>query len=388
MSANVLPVRYNLRSLAVRWVTTGLTIASIALVVATFVAVMALAHGLSHAMADGADPANAILLYKGGISEAMSRVTMDQFQVLRVLPQIAPGPRGVPLASVESTVQINAMLKRGTITMMVLRGMRPEGRAVRPRVRLEAGRWPTSSNECVVGRRVAQRFVSKAMGDTFEVGPVTFTIVGMMEAQGTAPEAEIWGNLEDVVSAAHRDWYNSVVVRLRDPAELPALTTAVQRDPRIDLSVRSEASYRSEQAGDAEGFRQVGLVVCFFMAIGACLAEMNTMYAAIASRTREIGTLRALGFARRSILLCFLGESVLLAIPGGLLGCAAGSAMHGCSMSVLSFASASEISFELAVTPQILAGAFAFSVALGLVGGFVPSLHAARLPVLDALRKV
>jgi len=226
------------------------------------------------------------------------------------------------------------------------------------------------------------------VGKTFEVGRSVFRIVGELEASGTGPEAEIWAILEDVVSAAHRDWYNSVLVRLRDPALFPEFAAAVSRDPRVDMSVRSEAGYMAEQAGDAEGFRQVGLVVCFFMAIGACLAEMNTMYAAVASRTREIGTLRALGFSRRAILSCFLLESVLLAIPGGLIGCVAGSMMHGCSMSVMSFAAASEIAFELAVTPAILAGAFAFSLCLGLIGGFVPALQASRIPVLDALRKV
>lgn len=386
--AQVLPLRYNLRSLSVRWVTTALTVGSVALVVATFVAVMALANGLAHAVGDGADPANAILLYKGGISEAMSRVTMDQFKMLRLLPQIRAGERGAPLASLESIVQVNLPLKRGGVTLVVLRGMHAEGRGVRPRARLTSGRWPASSNECVVGRRVAERFVAMTRGDSWILGRTRFTVTGVLEAQGTGAEAEVWANLEDVVGAAHRDWYNSVTVRLRDPGELPAFAAAVRRDPRVDLSVRSEASYLAEQAGDAEGFRQVGLVVCVFMAIGACLAEMNTMYAAIGSRTREIGTLRALGFARSAILVSFLVESVLLAIPGGVIGCLAGTLMNGWSMSVLSFASVSEIAFELAVTPAILAAAFALSIALGLVGGLLPSLQAARLPVLDALRKV
>jgi ABC-type antimicrobial peptide transport system permease subunit len=387
-SRRTLPLRYNLRSLRARWVTTALTMGSVALVVATFVAVMALANGLTHAIGDGADPANAILLYKGGISEAMSRVTMDQFKLLRLLPQIRPGERGVPLASLESIVQINRTLKKGGQTMVVLRGMRDEGRGVRPLVRLTAGRWPNASGECVVGRRVAQRFVGMATGESFEVGHWRFAIVGVLAAGGTGSEAEIWARLDDVVAAAHRDWYNSVTVRLRDPPLLAAFGAEVKRDPRIDLSVRSEASYLAEQAGDAEGFRQVGLVVCFFMAIGACFAEMNTMYAAIGSRTREIGTLRALGFARTAILVCFLGESMLLAIPGGIAGCLAGTAMNGCSMTVLSFASVSEVSFELAVTPGILAGAFAFSLALGILGGLVPAIHASRIPILDALRKV
>lgn len=273
--------------------------------------------------------------------------------------------------------------------MVVFRGLRAVGRDVHRTARLSRGTWFGSADgTCVVGRRVVDRFQNMDLGGSFVLGQRTFKIVGVMEAGGAGPESEIWADLDDVVGAARRDWYNSVSVRLRNPGELASFVLAVTADPRVDLGVRSEPAYYAEQAGDAEGFRLVGLIVCFFMAIGACLAEMNTMYAAISSRTREIGTLRALGFGRSAILWCFVFESVLLAIPGGILGCLAGLTLNGWSMSVLSFATVSEVSFELKVSAPILGGAFVFSLLLGLLGGILPALQASRLPVLDALRKV
>lgn len=379
---SAVPLRYNVRSLRVRWVTASLTMAGIALVVATFVGAMALAAGLSRTLGDGADPHNAVVLFKGGISEAMSRVTMEQYRLLRDLPQISD-------ASLESLVQINLARHSGVETLVVMRGMSPAGWAVRRRARVTQGRkFTPQSGSCVIGKKVAAGFRDMKVGGQLSLGVRSLTIVGILEADGSSAESEIWADLDDVISVAHRDWYNSVIVRVKKPEDIPALAAAVARDARLDLGVKSEAAYLSDQASDVEGFRVVGLIVCFFMAVGAILAAMNTMYAAIGSRTREIGTLRALGFSKRAILASFVGEAVLLALPGGLAGCFAGRLFDGYSMSVVTFASASEVSFDLTVTPAILACAFTLSVSVGLVGGFLPALQASRLSILDALRKV
>ncbi len=387
--SSAIPLRYNWRSLQVRWVTTLLTLGGVALVVATFVALMALAAGLSHAIGSQADPRNAVLLYRGSISEAMSRVTVDQYQNLRFLPQIATDEKGDSLASLESFVQVNLPRRRGGEAMVVMRGMRPVGLKVHDQVRLQQGTWflPQSS-DCVVGTGLAERHPGVAVGKSIRLGRRDLRIVGIFEAGGSALESEIWADLDDVVSGAGRDWYNSVSVRLSSREEFPAFKAAVTGDPRIDLGVKTELDYYKDQAGSAEGFRILGLIVCFFMAIGAGLAEMNTMYAAIGSRTREIGTLRALGFGRGAILISFLAESVFLALPGGLLGCLIGSSFDGFTTSVLSFATVSEVSFQFLVTPEILLSAFAFSLGLGLLGGMAPAVAAARTPVLKALRKV
>lgn len=384
-----IPLKYNLRSLRVRWLTTGLTIGGVALVVGTFVALMALASGLSHAIGGVADPRNMVLLYRGGISEAMSRVSLGAFQALRFLPQIERGDREEPLASLESLVQINLERKSGGETMVILRGMRPIGLRVHHQARLAQGDWFTpGTGSCVVGRGIAERNVGCELGGTVRVGHTSFRITGVMEAGGGSTESEIWADLDAVVGAAHRDWYNSVSVRLRDAALADDFAAAVRSDPRIDLGVKTEAQYIEDQAEGAEGFRVIGLIVAAFMALGAALAEMNTMYSAVGSRTREIGTLRALGFRGPEILKSFLAEAVMLAIPGGLLGCAVGATMDGFTMSVLSLATVSEVTFRFQVTPAILAAAFVFSAGIGLVGGMLPALGAARLPVLEALRKV
>ncbi len=384
-----IPLRYNARSLIRRWLTTLLTVSGVALVVATFVALMALASGLASAIAGGTEPANVVLLYRGGISEALSRVTVNQFQTLRFLPQIARNARGEPLASLEALININCERPWGGTTLVLFRGLRPIGFQVHRRVKLTAGRWFTpSSDECVVGGGLAQRATGMSLGERIVVGRRAFRIVGVLGAEGTAFESELWADLDDVVGAAQRDWYNSVSVTLREPSEFAAFESAIKNDPRIELGARTEAAYYEEQAESAEGFRVIGLIVAFFMAVGAALAEMNTMFSAIASRTREIGTLRALGFRRRDVLASFLAEAVLLAVPGGVLGCLAGTWIDGRSMSVLSMATLSEVVFRFRVTPEILALAFASSLVLGLVGGMLPALQAARLPVLDALRRV
>lgn len=389
MSVLHIPLRYNVRSLRRRWLTTLLTVSGVALVVATFVALMALAAGLSNAIAGGTEPANVVLLYRGGISEALSRVTVNQFQTLRFLPQLAQNSRGEPLASLEALININCERPGGGTTLVLFRGLRPIGFQVHRRVRLRAGRWFTpGSDECVVGAGLAQRATGMSIGKQLRVGRREFRIVGLLEASGTAFESELWGDLDDVVGAAQRDWFNSVTVTLKAPSEFAAFEAAVKSDPRIELGARTEADYYEEQAAGAEGFRVVGLLVAFFMAVGAALAEMNTMFSAIASRTREIGTLRALGFRRRDVLTSFLAEAVLLAVPGGALGCFAGSWIDGQTMSVLSMSTISEVVFRFRVTPDILAMAFAFSLVLGLVGGMLPALQAARLPVLDALRRL
>ncbi|MBI3893867.1 MAG: ABC transporter permease [Candidatus Wallbacteria bacterium] len=384
-----IPLRYNLRSLRVRWLTTTLTVGGVALVVATFVALMALASGFSHAIGGAANPRNVVLLYRGGLSEAMSRVSLDSFQALRFLPQIATNERGDPLASLESLVQINCERKSGGETMVILRGMRAIGFQVHDTVRLAEGEWfRPGSSTCVVGKGIAERNVGCHVGDVLNVGRMQLRIVGVLSAGGGALESEIWGDLDDVVNAAHRDWYNSVTVRLRAPGLFEDFARVAGTDPRIDLGAKTEAHYLAEQAEGAEGFRIIGLIVAVFMAIGASLAEMNTMYSAVGTRTREIGTLRALGFRGPEILKSFLAESVMLAIPGGILGCLAGGSIDGFTMSLFSMATVSEVSFHFQVTPLILTAAFVFSVAIGLLGGMLPALQAARLPVLEALRKV
>lgn len=384
-----IPLRYNLRSLRVRWLTTSLTVGGVALVVATFVALMALASGFREAVGGGADPLNVVLMYSGGMSEAMSRVTVNQFQALRFLPQFERNARNDPLVSLEAMIQINMERKSGGETMILLRGVRPVAFEVHRRVSMLEGRpFAVQSGECVIGKSIAERHVGMSIGSSIRVGQRDFRIVGLMGAGGSAHEAEIWADLDDVIAAANRNWYNSISARLKSRADFAALAATIREDPRIDLAAKTEEQYYAEQAEGAEAFRIIGLIVAVFMGIGAALAEMNTMYAAVGTRTREIGTLRALGFGRRDILMSFLAEAVLLAIPGGLAGCLAGAGMDGYTLSVINMATVSEVSFRFQVTSPILAMAFLFSVVLGLVGGMLPALQAARLPVLEALRKV
>ncbi|MBI3890811.1 MAG: ABC transporter permease [Candidatus Wallbacteria bacterium] len=383
------PIQYNIRNLFVRKVSTSMTVAGIALVVSTFVSLMALVTGLQRTLVEAGDPRNVILMRKGGISEAASALTMEQYTIVRHAQELAPDGDHDTLASPELAQQVLLQRKDGKKANVLIRGVRPVGFRVHDRVRVAAGRpLAARSGQILVGKAVSERYKGLALGDTLRFGRRDWPVVGVFEEGGSAHESEIWADADDLMGDLKRTYFNSMTARLRDPSLAASLSSRLDADPRLNLDAKTETEYYADQAEGARWMRVLGLGIALVMAIGAVFAAMNTMYAAIGSRTKEIGTLRALGFSRGAILASFMLESVLLALPGGILGCILAWPLNGLRSGTINMASFSEVMFEFTITPRICLEVVGFAVLMGVVGGFLPARRAATLPILTALREL
>ena len=385
-----LPLQYNLRNLVVRRAMTLMTAGGIALVVAVLVLTLALAHGFSATLVATGRADNAIVLRGGATSEMMSSVSRDAARVLAADPAVARGPAGEPLALPELVVLVN-LVRRSDPTLssnVTVRGVDARVLDLRPEVRLREGRlFRPGLDEVVVGGRLGARFVGCRLGETLRMGGHDWRVVGVFDAGGSGFDSEIWGDCEAFLPVFERSEYSSLTVRLRDAALLPALQARLEADPRLRVEARVEREYYRAQAGQlAAVIRGLGLFLVVVMAAGAVFGALNTMYAAVGARTREIATLLAVGFPPRAILASFLVESVLLCLMGGVLGCLLALPVHGVSTGTTNWSSFSEVAFEFRLTPGILATGLLASVALGLVGGWFPARAAARRPVSEALR--
>lgn len=383
-----LPLRYNLRNLRVRWKTTLLAVAGIGLVVMVFVVMLSMSAGFRRALAATGVPENGIFVQKGAQSELASGIGRDEARALMADDRVARGVDGVPLASPEVVVIVSLPRKAdGVATNVLLRGVSPRAYQVRRGVRLVAGRRPTPGLlEVMIGQRMQQR-IGLGPGATLRMQKRPFTVVGVFESGGTGFESEIWGDVDVFAQAFHRQGgYQSIAVRLRNPAELPGFAAEIERNPRQRAQLKSERQFYTEQAGTMGAtLLAFASFVSFIMGIGAVFGAMNTMYGIVAARTREVGTLRALGFSRRSILASFVLESLALAAAGGLLGCLLALPANGMSSAVGS-ENFSELIFDFRVTRGGLVAGMVFALTMGFAGGLLPALRAARLPVVTALR--
>ncbi|MBI4860983.1 MAG: ABC transporter permease [Candidatus Riflebacteria bacterium] len=384
-----IPVKYNLRNLLVRKVTTTMTVLGISLVVATFVALMAMAHGLNQTLVATGVPENAILVRKGALADAASSLTIDQYRAVRDLPQLASDARRNALASPELIFQIQRRKKGGGTAMVLVRGVRPVAFSVHSQVKVSTGRMPSvRSGELLVGSGLRDRFEGFDPGSKVRLFSRDWTVVGVMECDGCYYESELWCDLDDLASDSRRSYYSAIFVKLRDPASQAALKRAAADDPRIDLEAKTELAYFEEQSEGARRLRLLGLLVAGIMAIGAVFAAMNTMYAAISARTKEIATLRALGFSRVAITASFVAESMLLALAGGVVGCVLALPVHGTTTGTVNLMSFSDVSFSFAISPGIVGGALAFSLLIGFFGGLLPARTGAAVPIVQALRQI
>lgn len=383
-----IPLKYNVRSLLVRRVSTAMTGGGIALVVAVFVIVMALVAGLNSAISDTGDPDNLIVLRKGATTETYSAIQLDQFDAMKFLPQIRREPNGDVDASPELPVQ--ALMERvgGGRDNIVVRGVLPIALKVHPKVKIAEGRmFNPSVNEVVVGKGLQGHYANMQLGSTLRFGRGKWKVVGIMTADGGSFESEVWGDIHNVQDDAQRGaYYADVRLKLAPGADADALIRRIADDPRINLQAETEADYYKDQAVVANQMRVLGMVVAIIMAVGAIFGAMNTMYAAVSARTTEIGTLRALGFSRFSILFSFVMESVLLAIVGGVIGCLLALPMNGYTAATGTNAF-SEMAFAFKVTPGLLITGMVFAVMMGFVGGLLPAFRAARMPITRALRE-
>ena len=387
----MIPIRYNVRSLVVRKTTSFATAAGIALVVFVLASSLMLSAGIKKTLGISGRPDDAIVLRMGSDAELGSVIDESSVPLILAAPGVRQDGHGRPLGSGEIVV-VAALEKVGTpgVTNVTIRGIDEQAEVLRPEVHVVAGRPPRpGSDEAMVGARIRGRIRGIDLDRTFDIKknrPVN--VVGVFEADGSSYESEVWVDREVLRQAYHREGIvSSVRVRLESPTKFDGFRTGVENDKRLGLqAVRETAFYEKLSEGTSQLIGFLGTVVAAFFAIGAMIGATITMYAAVANRQREIGTLRALGFSRRSILLSFLLESVLLAAAGGAVGALAALAMGFVHFSMLNFASWSEVVFSFDPTPAVIAKALVFACAMGLFGGLLPAIRAARTSPLKAIR--
>ncbi len=385
-----IPIAYNLRNLVVRKTTTLMTALGIALTVAVLLAVLALVDGLRVTLSASGDPLRVIVMRKGSTSELVSNFVREQFQDLKFKPGIATGRDGQPLASLELVSVLNlANVDNPNGVNVLVRGLSPAGIEMRRNTRLTAGRWFDSGRkELVVGASVAKRFPGAGLGGKLHIGRGEWDVVGVISSGRGVQDSEIWGDVNQVSSALERiEVLSSALVEATDAVTAKALINSIENDQRLGMMAVSEKQYYDEQTSQAAPIEFVGIFVAIIMAVGSSFAAMNTMYAAVARRAREIGTLRVLGFSRGSILTSFFLESVLLAGIGGLLGCLLVLPLNGLTTAVGS-SNFSEMAFDFHVTPGIVLAGVAFAMVLGVLGGLLPARMASKKEILTALREV
>lgn len=384
-----IPFVYNIRNLSQRPVSTALTALGIALVAWVFIFTLALAGGFEAALRATGSPENAIIVRSGSTAELTSIITREAAAAIQSQPEIARAPDGQPLSTAELLVIWNLPRKSGSATNVVVRGIGRKSVALRPNVRLIAGRmFRPGLDEIVVGKMVAERFRNCTVGNRLKLSGREWSVVGVFDAGGTSYDSEIWGDVELFMPVFDRPVFQSVIVRLDDPSHLPALKKRLEADPRLSASVHREDQFYAAQSGQlATLLRTLGTFVTLIMALGAIFGALNTMYASVGARTKEIGTLRAIGFSRGAVLLSVLVESTLLALIGGALGCLLALPVRAFTTSTMSFATFSELAFRFDVTPMMLGAGIAFSAVMGLVGGFFPARRAASMEVVEALRQ-
>jgi putative ABC transport system permease protein len=386
-----LPLSYNVRNVRIRWQVTLLAVGGIALVVAVFAVLLSMSEGFKAALKSTGRTDNAMIVQRGSGSELTSGVPLDQRNQIIVDERVARDADGQPLAAWDLVVVLNLpKVAHGGPTNVTLRAVTPRGFEVRGGIKVTEGRSFTPGlDEVIVGRKLTTRIEAVRIGDTVKYQQKQFRIVGVFESVGAAFESEIWGDFDTFSAIFQRgSGSNSLVVRMKDPQAIPALDRWIRSQPQMQLQAVSERKYYEDQAGPlAKILRNLATFVAIIMGVGAVFGAMNTMYAIVAARTREIGTLRALGFSRRAILTSFLIESAFLAALGGAVGCLLAFPMNGFSTGTGQTQSFSEIAFSFRITPGIVGVGMGFAIVMGVIGGLLPAVRGARLPITSALRE-
>lgn len=384
-----LPWSYIARNLWVRRVTTALTALGLGLVVYVFATVLMMSEGIKATLVATGNPDNLLALRKGAGAEINSGVSREQAAILGSLPGVATAADGRLLLSYEPVV-LNNLPKRATgkPSNVSVRGTSDLGLALRPQVKLVAGRmFRPGSSELIAGQATARGFTGAGLGETLRFAGRDWTVVGVFDAGNSGFDSELWGDSEQMMQAFRRLQASSVVLRLSDPTQAEAFIARAAADPRLTLDLKPERQFYEEQSQALATFiRYLGLALSIIFSIGAIVGAMITMFAAVASRTGEIATLRALGFRRPAVLWAFLAESLLLSLVGGLLGLGGAALMQGVNISTTNFQTFSEVAFRFVMTPPIVTQTLLFALLMGLVGGFLPAWRAARLNIVDGLR--
>lgn len=383
-----LPLKYNIRNIIVRKGSTLATAFTIGLTVAVFLMVMALARGIDLTLASSGEPLNMIVLREGSTAELNSSVSREQFNDLIYLDGVQR-ESDKPLAAGELITLIykprKGMSQGSNVTV---RGVGPMSFKLRSGFQLVAGReFQSGLPEAVVSKRIAERFQGLDIGDKFRIQTTDYTVVGLFDSAGKAFESEIWVDMNSLASTTNRDSYSSVLMRVKDQNALTALSKRITDDPKLHLKAVSERVFYEDQQGAASGMlKGLAVFISLIMAVGAGFAGMNTMYAAVARRTKEIGTLRVLGFGRLSILVAFLLESMAIALLGAVIGIVLALPLNFVSTGTSNWQTFSEIAFNFRVTVDLMIFALIFGGVIGFVGSLLPSIRAARFKIVNALR--
>jgi putative ABC transport system permease protein len=386
-----IPISYSLRNLWTRRLTTVLTASGMALVVFVFAAILMLAEGLRKTLVETGSYDNVVVIRKGSNSEVMSGVTRVQASIIETQPEAAIGAEGQTLLAKEMVVLIT-LPKKGTnaSSNVVIRGMGGSSLALRPQVRLVEGRMPKLGlSEIIAGRSIAERFKGSGIGEILRFGMRDWRVVGIFDAGNSGFNSEIWGDADQLMQAFRRSVYSSVIFKLRDPSEFERVKRRIENDPRLTVEAKRENRFYAEQSERMASFlRILGTTLTIIFSLGAIIGAMITMYSAVATRTGEIGTMRALGFKRTSILGVFIIEALFLGLVGGCLGLFLASFLQLLTISTMNFQTFSELAFSFTLTPDIVWKGLGFSLVMGFVGGVLPAIRASRMVIVDALRAV
>ena len=387
-----IPFKYILRSLLTRRLTTAITVIGVTLVVFVFAAVLMLSNGIHKTLVGTGSEENVLLARKAANGEISSIISTDTYGIIASLPHVARGSDNRPIATGDVVVIINLpkVGEAAGLSNVIVRGVLEPAFQLRPQVTIVEGRlFNWGAREVIVGSAIAKRFQGSQIGDRIKFGGDEWTIVGRFEAGGSGFDSEMWGDAAQLQDAFSRSGsYSTVTFRLTGADQLESLKKAFEQDNRLqELEVKTEKQFFEDQSQFMSIFiGALGIFITVFFSVGAVIGAMITMYAAVANRTVEIGTLRALGFKRRSVLAAFLVESMLISLVGAAIGLGIASFLQFLKVSTLNFGSFSELEFSFALSPDIVISSLAFAVLMGFTGGFLPSIRAARLNIVNALR--
>ena len=385
-----IPLAYNVRSVLQRPVSTAMTALGVGIVVAVFIAMLALANGFRAALVRTGSPDNVLVLRRGADAELSSGINRETARIIAASPHVAAGPDGKPLVSPEVFVAINIHRRDDTLSManVVARGVSDAAFAVRRDIVITEGRkFVSGRSEILVGQRLVGRIGHTAVGDTMRFAGRDWVVVGHFSAGGSSFESEIWGENEQFMPVFRGEVFQSVSFRLRDPGGFEEARRALENDQRIQVDAHRETDfYDSQSEVLTRILRILAYLITSIMAVGAVFGAVNTMYAAVAARTPEVAVLLTLGFRPRSVLASFLAESAVIALAGGVIGCLLALPINGMVTSTTNWNSFTEVAFAFRVTPELLLTGVIFALVMGLLGGFFPALRAARLPVVEAIR--
>jgi len=383
-----IPIRYNIGSLWVRRTSTLMAMLGIGLTVAIFITMMALVNGLELTFVDTGQENNLIVIRQGGLNEVNSYFLRDLFPTIRYLPGIAKGADGEPLVAGENVAVITHERMGGEASNIIVRGTSAMGFVLRPEVTIVEGRkLQPGLREINVSRSLSRRFRNLSLGDSIQFARSHWKVVGIFDGSGTAYDSEIWADYSEICDDWNRPSYSSVLLKAENAEAARQIQKRIADDQRINLEAIDQKKYYASQTSSSAGIKALGIFIAVVMGIGASFAAMNMMYGAVMSRSKEVATLRAIGFRRRHILASFLMESILLGLAGGLLGCILALPMNGISTGTANFQTFSEVLFHFRITPGVLLQGLLFATGVGVLGGYLPARRAARVRLIEAMRE-